>query len=115
MESTLIQTKNLRDLKNYLKAAACAIKSWKTQLKEMYEFTSAEKIKDYWTAFYSVHKMRREFRHHLIAYCEHRGLARVRVERPAQTNLPDEDRILAIKNEFAPTWGWNDNVYPGQK
>jgi hypothetical protein len=42
-------------------------------------------------------KLKYEFRHNHIAYCELRGRTRERIEIPSEFNLPNEDYIKKIK------------------
>jgi hypothetical protein len=101
--------KTLYDLKQYLKQTAFAIKANKPLLKHR-DCSSMEKLKQYWDLMYQVQALRRSFRHHLIAYCELRGMARDRIEKPAQNNLPNEEAVDAVKKEYAATWSGTEDV-----
>lgn len=47
-----------------------------------------------------IDKLKYEFRHTHIAYCEIRGRKREQIERPAENNLPNESYIEKIKKEI---------------
>lgn len=96
--------KTLRDLKQFLKDTAIQIKVNKPIIRGWDDFSSKEKLQTYWELHSKVNAARRSFRHHLIAYCELRGMRRERVERPASNNLPNEDAIKKVKEEYLPTW-----------
>lgn len=104
---------NLRDLKEYLKLTAFSIKANKPLTKGSYDSSSYEKIRAHWELVGKIQDMRREFRHHLVAYCEMRGLSRERIEKPADNNRPNEDRIREIKGIFEPHWGQYEALHTG--
>jgi hypothetical protein len=85
------------ELKELLKSKAVVIKQAKIALK------NAAKAGESYGAFqYKVLEEKREFRHHLIAYCEMKGMARERIEKPAENNLPNEAYIAKIKEQYTP-------------
>jgi len=49
---------------------------------------------------FDIYKLKREFRHHHIAYCEMRGRTRLQIELPSEDNKPSEDYITKIKEEW---------------
>lgn len=106
--------KNLSDLKTYLRETAFAIKSNKPIIKAGPRGTAYEEIRQHWSLVSEVDQMRKAFRHHLIAYCEMRGMARDRIEKPAENNRPSEDRIREIKELYTPVWRFSDeNIHTG--
>lgn len=92
----LIKNKTLLDLKNLLKELASSIKELKAQRKN-------PNIRQSDTQ-YSIWRIKRNYRHCLIAYCELRGLIREQIEKPAENNFPDENEIKRIKTIFLPVW-----------
>lgn len=52
------------------------------------------------TCCWQLPSLRREFRHSHIAYCELRGKNRDQIEKPRETNLPSENLIEKIKQEY---------------
>lgn len=96
--------KNLSDLKQYLKTTAFAIKTNKPIAKAGPNGSNHEAITAYYRFVEEVRSLRWSFRHHLISYCEMRGLQREQIEKPAETNRPSEDEIRRIKTEYAPVW-----------
>jgi len=49
---------------------------------------------------WDLYKMKREFRHKHIAYCEVRGRTREEIEKPGDNNLADEKYIQEIKDKL---------------
>jgi len=49
---------------------------------------------------WNLYKLRNEFRHTHIAYCEVRGKTRDQIEIPRENNRPNEDKITKIKEEI---------------
>jgi hypothetical protein len=49
---------------------------------------------------WSLYKLRNEFRHIHIAYCEVRGKTREQIEIPREDNKPIEDKITRIKEDI---------------
>lgn len=47
-----------------------------------------------------IDKLKYEFRHTHIAYCEIRGRKREQIEKPAENNLPNEKYISEIKKDI---------------
>ena len=92
---TVIKAKTRQDLKELLKNTAARIKDTKKDLK-----SNARAGQPYCSQQSDVHYAKREFRHHLIAYCEMRGLKREQIEKPAENNLPNEIYIKQIKEKY---------------
>ena len=49
---------------------------------------------------WDLYKVRNEFRHTHIAYCEIRGKTREQIEIPREDNKPNEDKITRTKEEI---------------
>lgn len=89
------KVKTRQDLKEFLKSTAAKIKATKIELKH-----NARAGQSYYQQQSEVYFAKREFRYHLIAYCEMRGLKREQIEKPAENNLPNESYIKQIKEKY---------------
>lgn len=87
--------KTRQDLKEFLKSTAIRIKAVKKDLK-----INARAGEPYYSQQGQLYTAKFEFRHHLIAYCEMRGLKREQIEKPAKNHLPIESCIKQIKEKY---------------
>jgi hypothetical protein len=70
---------------------------------------SRKTLQDGW--FGDLPRMRNDYRHYHIAYCEVRGRTREQIEKPAEGNEPDERRIDMIKRSLL----WNLEHYDRER
>ena len=94
-------------IKNENKALAEDIKQLKLRRKPSeaerlgkYEVTSETGKEIFKRSWWSVDSLSWEFRHRHIAYCELRGRKREEIEKPADDNLPREDKIEKYKSDW---------------
>lgn len=99
METITETKKNFKDLKEYLKTTAQQIKEDKNRRKQ--DNRGNESL---WEIQMRIFSNKRDFRHHLIAYCEMRGMKRELIEKPAENNLPSESTIAEIKTQYEACW-----------
>ena len=97
--------KNLKDLKEFLKEKAARLKKLKPTRK-----LDKRGDRDLWEIICEISKLKYEFRHHLIAYCEMRGRTREQIEKPSLENLPFESAIEKIKEEYEAVWPEREEV-----
>ena len=64
--------------------------------KNRAENSTLQKLFD--SGLWNLDRIRWEYRHVHIAYCEIRGKERTQIEIPRDDNLPNEDKIAKIKN-----------------
>lgn len=90
----------MKTLKQNLKEIAHDIRAKRAELKEY-----QRKHDGYDNGYYmALDKLKHEFRHKHIAYCELRGRDRSDIEPfVKEGNEPNEQLIQAIKNQFAET------------
>lgn len=86
----------LLQLKSYLKELAERIKSTKIKCKEYQKSHCGSDC----GLFFDIWNLKREYRHHHIAYCTIRGTDRDKIEKPAEDNLPDETYIQGLINDY---------------
>ncbi|MFA5312789.1 MAG: hypothetical protein WC375_05620 [Methanomassiliicoccales archaeon] len=86
---------NLQQLKQWLKDTASQIRKVHTDLKE-YQRQNGGSMGTY---IYAIQRLRYEYRHHHIAYCEIRGVERDAIEKPKDKHLPNEAYIKQIKDD----------------
>jgi len=84
----------LTEIKNQQKERGFTIRKLKKERK-------GTKTEDQFSnTLWSLYKLRTEFRHNHIAYCEVRGKTRKQIEIPREDNQPNEDKINKIKEEI---------------
>lgn len=85
----------LRETKSKLKSIASEIRALKNQrpLKNR----GAKKL---WEIESNLNQLRYHFRHNHIAYCELRGRSRDQIEKPSESNKPNQSYIDKIKKEI---------------
>jgi hypothetical protein len=85
----------LRETKSKLKSIASEIRALKNQrpLKNR----GAKKL---WEIESNLNQLRYHFRHTHIAYCELRGRSRDQIEKPSESNKPNQSYIDKIKKEI---------------
>ena len=102
--------KNLADLKTQLKEWAFSIKSNKPLFKQAQRDGSDLKS----DLEMQLWRLKFEYRHHHIAYCEMRGRTRDQIEKPGEFNKANEDRIAKVKEEYEAKWPeWQTFEVPG--
>ena len=84
----------LTEIKNQQKERGSTIRKFKNERKGTK--TEDELSNTLW----NLYKLRIEFRHNHIAYCEVRGKTREQIEIPRENNRPNEDKINKIKEEI---------------
>lgn len=87
--------KTVRDLKRILKGIATEI-----QVKRPLFRNEQRTHVSHTVSIYELLGLSDDFRHKHIAYCELRGRTRDQIEKPHENNLPDENRIKEIKDEY---------------
>jgi hypothetical protein len=85
--------RNVSELKQWLKDTAVQIRKVHAELKE-YQRNHGGSMG---TFIYALQRLRYEYRHHHIAYCEIRGVERAAIEKPKDNHLPNEAYIQQIK------------------
>jgi len=96
--------KKIKILKNELKQQAKDLRYFKDLRNNSFRFH--RKLKDVhylWKAGdaqYEIRKRKYEFRHKHIAYCQLRGRLRDEIEKPASNNLPNEEYIQELMEEY---------------
>jgi hypothetical protein len=92
---------NLKELKALLKQMAEDLKKGKLGFKN-YCRNGFKTENDLYKNMgsWSIFKMKHEFRHMHIAYCELRGRIRSQIEKPSENNMPDEAYINKIKEKY---------------
>lgn len=90
--------RNINKLKNEIKTKAQIIKETRARLKEEQRNGSGYKAGAMQCGILSL---KRDYRHHHIAYCELRGRTRDQIEQPKRDNYPNEAIIERIKEEYA--------------
>jgi len=93
--------RNIDILKKVIKKSARDIRGTRYQFKE-----AQRNRKSSWKFLSQLNKLKYEYRHHHIAYCELRGRTRDQIEtRPKSTRkeyiTPNEQYILNIKDQYA--------------
>jgi len=84
----------LTEIKNQQKERGFTIRKLKKERKGI-------KTEDEFSnTLWSLYKLRIEFRHTHIAYCEVRGKTREQIEIPREDNQPNEDKISKVKEEI---------------
>ena len=93
--------RNIDKLKKYLKETAAQIRTTRYQYKEAQR--TGARISIIWNLIVQLDKLRRDYRHHHIAYCELRGRQRDQIEQTHRkdTLRPNENEIQRIKKEYA--------------
>ena len=90
------EKKPIWELKQYLKDKAIGIRNIKDTIK------STMRSGDY--AGYMQgelnYKLKPDYRHHHIVYCELRGKTRDQIEKPGKDNLPNEGKIKEIESSY---------------
>lgn len=90
--------KNIQKLKAELKTKALNLKDTRARLKTEQRNGGGYKAG---TMQCGMLSLKRDFRHHHIAYCELRGRTRDQIENPHTDNHPNEATIKRIKEEYA--------------
>jgi len=91
--------KNIHKLKKELKTKAQALRETKARLKEEQRNGSGYKAS---TMQIGLLNLKRDYRHHHIAYCELRGRTREQIEKYCRhNNKPNENTIFSIKEQYA--------------
>ena len=85
----------MKELKHWLITKGTEIRETKKILKE-----TQRKHGPAWKWQLKVHDMSRDYRYHHIAYSELKGRTREQIENPREDNLPNEDYINSIKEEY---------------
>jgi hypothetical protein len=85
----------MKELKHWLITNAVEIRETKKIHKEN------QRSKNDHSLMWSLYKMSQDYRHHHIAYSELRGRTRDQIEKPKSDNLPNEDKIQRIKEEYS--------------
>jgi hypothetical protein len=57
-------------------------------------------LKPFQDGLWKLDRLRYEYRHQHIAYCEIRGRTRQQIETPKDDNKPNEDKITEYKNKL---------------
>jgi len=83
-----------KELKNLLITKAVEIKETRKIHKENQQHRSDNDL------MWPLYKLSQEYRHYHIAYSELNGRTREQIERPRDNNLPNEDKIKRIKEEY---------------
>lgn len=84
----------LTEIKNQQKERGFTIRKFKNERKGIK--TEDELSNTLW----NLYKLRYEFRHNHIAYCEVRGKTRKQIEIPREDNQPNETQITEIKEKI---------------
>ena len=90
--------RNIDKLKAYKKKTAEEIRTTRLQYKEAQR--TKEPITTIWKLLAQLNRLKYEYRHHHIAYCELRGRTRDRIERPNDKHQPNESYINEIKEQY---------------
>ena len=79
------------------------LKEWAKQIRVYKNHRKFENRGNYTLSFldYEILKLKWEFRHHHIAYCELRGRQYHEIERPSESNLPDRKFVDGIKTHWS--------------
>jgi len=84
----------MKELKHWLVTKAIEIKETRKIHKENQRSDANNDL------MWPLYKMSQEYRHHHIAYSELRGKSREQIECPRFNNLPNEDKIKKIKEDY---------------
>ncbi len=91
---------NIQKLKTYLKQTAENIKATRLTLKETHK--GIKKDIPAYELEHKISKLKYEYRHHHIAYCELRGKTRLQIEQKVkENNEPNESYIISLKEQYA--------------
>jgi hypothetical protein len=85
----------LKETKKYLKSLALEIRELKSQRK-----LPKRGDQSLWSIETKIYKLKYEYRHFHISYCEIRGRKRDQIEIPASNNLPNQKYIDQIKEKI---------------
>jgi hypothetical protein len=85
----------LKKTKQYLKDLAVEIRELKSQRK-----LPKRGNQSLWSIETKIYKLKYEFRHFHISYCEIRGRKRDQIEKPSKYNLPNQKYIEQIKEKI---------------
>ena len=92
--------RNIDKLKQFIKETAQQIRTTRFQYKEAQRNPNAS-INIVWKLLGQLYRLKRDARHHHIAYCELRGRTRDQIEKPRDNNSPNERLIKEIKEKYA--------------
>ena len=87
------------------------LKDWANQIRFYKDHRKLDKRGDYSLSFleYEILKLKWDFRHNHVAYCELRGREYNEIEKPAPGNEPNRKFIEKIKQDWRER---NENVCP---